>query len=370
MTAIDNGEVGAVIAWDMTRLTRNARDTLRIIDAGQRHNTVLAFHKGDSLDLSSPNGRMVAHILAAVARQEIEQKSDRQRRADLQAAQQGRRMGGRRPFGFEQDMTIRDVEASAVRQAYDDVLAGVPLAQIARDWNGAGLLTPLATRQGEPSRWTGDSVRPVLLNPRNAGLRGYGPKLENGSRKIEIMGPAQWPAIVSEETWRAVVGLLSDPDRFTGRGRVDRALLTGIALCGVCGATVNGARAHSKNKARIYRCSAAYGHTSRAAAPVEEWVEEVAIARLSRPDASELLRDDSRPDVAALRSEATALRARLDQLATDFADGDLTSSQLRTATSKLRARITAIEARMADAARVDVFGPWCRPETSGPPGGF
>jgi DNA invertase Pin-like site-specific DNA recombinase len=94
MTAIDNGEVGAVIAWDMTRLTRNARDTLRIIDAGQRHNTVLAFHKGDSLDLSSPNGRMVAHILAAVARQEIEQKSDRQRRANLQAAQQGRRMGG------------------------------------------------------------------------------------------------------------------------------------------------------------------------------------------------------------------------------------------------------------------------------------
>ena len=72
MTAIDNGEVGAVIAWDMARLTRNARDTLRIIDAGQRHNTVLAFHKGDSLDLSSPNGRMVAHILAAVARQEIE----------------------------------------------------------------------------------------------------------------------------------------------------------------------------------------------------------------------------------------------------------------------------------------------------------
>ena len=55
-------------------------------------------------------------------------------------------MGGRRPFGFEQDMTIRDVEASAVRQAYDDILAGVPLAHIARDWNDAGLLTPLTTR--------------------------------------------------------------------------------------------------------------------------------------------------------------------------------------------------------------------------------
>jgi hypothetical protein len=61
-----------------------------------------------------------------------------------------------------------------------------------------------------------------------------------------------------------------------------------------------------------------------------------------------------------LRSEATALRARLDQLATDFADGDLTSSQLRTATSKLRSRIATIEARMADAGRVDVFGPLVR----------
>jgi site-specific DNA recombinase len=168
-------------------------------------------------------------------------KSDRQRRANLQAAQQGRRMGGRRPFGFEQDMTIRENEATAIRQAFEDVLAGVSLSQVARDWNSAGLLTPLTTRQGEPSRWTGDTVRPVLLNPRSAGLRGYGPKLENGSRKIEVMGKAQWPPIVTEETWRAVVGLLSDPERFAGRGRGARALLTGIAVCGLCGATVNGA---------------------------------------------------------------------------------------------------------------------------------
>ena len=100
-------------------------------------------------------------------------------------------MGGRRPFGFEQDMTIRDVEASAVRQAYDDILAGVPLAQIARDWNDAGLLTPLTTRQGEPSRWTGDTVRPVLLNPRNAGLRATVPSWRTApARSRSWAGPS------------------------------------------------------------------------------------------------------------------------------------------------------------------------------------
>jgi hypothetical protein len=86
-------------------------------------------------------------------------------------------------------------------------------------------------------------------------------------------------------------------------------------------------------------------------------VSEVVVARLSRDDAAELLTDDKQPDIEALRSEAAALRARLDQLATDWADGAMTSSQLRTATSRLKSKLAAVEARMADAGRVDVLGP-------------
>ena len=39
LSAIETGEVGAVIAWDMTRLTRNRRDTVRVIEAGERAET-------------------------------------------------------------------------------------------------------------------------------------------------------------------------------------------------------------------------------------------------------------------------------------------------------------------------------------------
>lgn len=357
LTAIETGEVQAVISWDMTRLTRNRRDTVRVIETGQRHKTVLAFCRGSDLDLSTPSGRVMADILAAIARQEIEQKADRQRRANLQAAEQGRRVGGRRPFGYEPDgITIRQDEAEAVRRAFNDVLAGVPLARIAADWNERGLRTPQKKRNGQDSTWTAQTVRPVLMNPRYAGFRGYGPQPEHGRRKIEAVAPAQWPGIVSEERWRAVVGALSDPARYTSLGRGGRALLTGLARCGICGATVNVGGSRS-GKARLYRCSASWGHISRMAAPVDGWISEVAIARLSRPDAVELLRDDHRPDIEELRTEATALRARLDQLATSFADGDLTVSQLRTATGRLRSKIAAVEAKMADAGRADVLGP-------------
>jgi DNA invertase Pin-like site-specific DNA recombinase len=361
MSAVEKGEVQAVIAWDMTRLTRNLRDLVRIIEAGERHKTVLAFVRGDSHDLSTPNGRMIANILASVARQEIEQKADRQRAATRQAADQGRWIGGRRPFGYEKDgVTIRENEAAAIRQAYDAVLVGVPLAQIARDWNAAGLWTPQQARKEDrkdrPSQWVPSATRGVLMNPRYAGLRGHGSVPEHGRRKIEVAGPAKWPGIISEETWRAVVGLLSDPARFTAKNSGGRNLLTGIALCGVCGATVN-AGGSNRPGHRIYRCSATWGHVVRAALPVEKYVGEVVIARLSRPDAADLLRDDKRPDIDALRSEAMAMRARLDQLATDWADGAMTSSQLRTATSRLRSKLALTESRMADAGRVDVLGP-------------
>ena len=170
-------------------------------------------------------------------------------------------------------------------------------------------------------------MRGLLMSPRYAGLRGYASEPDHGRRAFDELWPAQWDGLVEEGTWRAVVALLSDPDRYRRRGA--RALLTGIAFCGVCGATVHAGGANTR-QSRIYRCSAGYnGHVSRSAVPVEDWVSEVAIARLSRPDAIELLHDDNRPDLEVLRREATVLRARLDEIAAEFADGVLTSSQLQ-----------------------------------------
>jgi len=39
LSAIESGEVSAVIAWDMTRLTRNRRDTVRVIKAARRRSS-------------------------------------------------------------------------------------------------------------------------------------------------------------------------------------------------------------------------------------------------------------------------------------------------------------------------------------------
>jgi DNA invertase Pin-like site-specific DNA recombinase len=352
LTAIDRGEADVIVAWSLDRLQRNRRDELKLYELCKARRATLSLINGPELDFTTATGEMVADQLGMVARFEVRMKSDRQVRQQEQAATNGQRVGGRRPFGYEQDgLTVRQYEARAVVGGYDSLLAGVPLAQIARDWNAAGHVTGQARwkgeHKGEPSPWRADSVRAVLLNPRYAGKRAH---------KGAVVADAVWPALVDEGTWRAAAALLSDPTRRSGPRGSARALLSSLALCGVCGAPVQSGGA-ARPGTRGYRCSGSTGHFARKAEPVEEFVSAVMIERLSRPDAAALLVDHKKPDVDALRTQAVAIRQRLDALANDFADGSLTASQLRTATSRARARLSDVESQMADAGRVDVLGP-------------
>lgn len=335
-----------VVAVDLDRLLRTPRDLITLIDLGIRVVTV-----DGEIDLTSADGEFRATMMAAVARFEVRRKSERQRRANEHRARRGLAYGGRRAFGYESDgMTLREPEAEALRWGYEQFLAGMPLAGIAREWNGRGYTTGQSRQErsghaGEPSPWKWDSVRSVLLNPRNAGIVRY-----NG----EVLDvPAQWPAVVPESTFRAAVAVLENPARRRAP-RGDRYLLSGLARCGVCGSPVHaGASARGK---RGYRCKGSTGHFSRLAEPIELYVEELVVARLSREDAVRLTQRHT-PDTDALHLEAVGLRERLDALAIDYADGKITRSMMATAAERMRNRLEVLEGKLADAGRVDVLGP-------------
>lgn len=58
-----------------------------------------------------------------------------------------------------------------------------------------------------------------------------------------------------------------------------------------------------------------------------------------------------------LRSQARALRARLDEIAAEFADGSIPASMVRTMTTRTTDRLAAVESLLADAGRVSVLAP-------------
>jgi site-specific DNA recombinase len=357
LDAIQTGRYRAVIGWDMTRLSRNARDRLRLIEACSKQGVTIALVRGADIDPSTPGGRLVAGILGEVAEHEIAQKSDRQRRASKQAADAGLPYGGgRRPFGFERDkLTVRQVEADALAQAYRQVLAGMALGAVARRLNEAGFTTTQTTREGQPSSWTADSLRAVLLNPRYCGVRARTVRPERGRPSWEVVGPAKWPAIVSPELFEAVKVILTDPGR-RNAPLSGQAMLTGLALCGIegCGATVHGGRTRAGDK--TYRCTRSMGHVGRSQAPVNRYVGLVVCERLSREDAVDLLVPDG-PDASALRVELAAARTRLAQAPKLWAEGVLSDLELRDTKATLGARIRELENKLADDGMADLLRP-------------
>lgn len=77
--------------------------------------------------------------------------------------------------------------------------------------------------------------------------------------------------------------------------------------------------------------------------------------RLSHPNAIELLIPEERDDLDALREQARALRARLDSLAVEFADGVLSAAQIRTITKRINGQLEEIESILRDSQRSHVF---------------
>lgn len=216
-----------------------------------------------------------------------------------------------------------------------------------REWQAAGL-HPAQSRTG---RWTRASIRTILLNPRIAGLSVY---------RGEIVGKGQWEALVAEETWRAVRAILEDPARTPPRGV--RTLLGGLARC-PCGNIVAGMPSHTGRY--IYRCAPATrneaftgGHVARQAVPVDEFIVKLVIARLSRPDAVDLLAaPGGGVDVAGLREEAAAIRATQEEMARDRVLGLVTRAQVIAANQVGEARLAQIAQELEEAARENVLAP-------------
>ncbi|MBL8926305.1 MAG: recombinase family protein [Pseudonocardia sp.] len=352
MADIEAGRAQVVVGWTIDRTLRSGRDRLRMLEVGKEHGITISLVRGSDMDLSTPAGRLAADILGAVALNEVETKADRQRAMHAQAARMGKRVGGRRPFGFEQDgVTVRAPEAAALTAAYHDYLAGTPLLAIARRWNEAGLLSGVPRADGEGmAEWNHSGVRSVLQNPRYMGMRRHRP--EGGEATLH---PAGWPALVPEHTWRAANALLdSAASEFKPRG--GRRLLTGVARCGVCGTPLNAAR----NKAgpgavAAYRCPNG-AHVVRRAELLDEQITRLVLARLAQPDVVAFLaaaEDDG--EHARLAAEAASLREQMDEIAHAVASGGLTVRQAQIANAGLASRLTAAESAMARAGRGSVL---------------
>lgn len=331
------GAASRVYVWAADRLHRRPVELEEYIDVVKSRGIKTYMVKGGEVDLVSAEGILRAGMLGQIARYESAHKSERIQRKQQEKALKGLWLGGTRPFGWQKgggDWQIDETEGEAVRKVCNGVVAGRSLGSMVEELNAAGITTSRA------KPWGYSQIRQMVMRPRNAGLADY---------QGEIVGESEFPAIVSEDVWRAACSVLSDPGRRRSQSNKAVHLLSGIAQCH-CGELVRTASIVGRNREayKVYRCPAkGRGHVGKRIEAVDAVVNKMMVAGLAYSK-SKPAQESSGVELGELRNEARALRQRLTEAASAHAAGAITIGQLVTITSQIEASLRIAEARMDD----------------------
>lgn len=227
------GSVDVVVFLKLDRLARSVVDFHTFAEEAAAHGAALVSVR-DGLDLTTPNGRFVASLLAAFAELEAETISDRTREGRRKAAALGRWTGGPSPMGFEpapnpdgpgKVLAVCEPEAAALREAADRLAAGDNVVAVTRWMNEESGIRPRRA-----AAWSVNSLRSALMN-------------EAASSRI-----------LSALQRRTVAEALRPAETRTYAGRKPARLLSRLLLCGSCGRRMKVA-ARSSGEV-VYRCLA------------------------------------------------------------------------------------------------------------------
>ncbi|MCF3118844.1 recombinase family protein [Streptomyces arenae] len=255
------GLIDGIIAYDLDRLARQPRDLERLIEIfDERPKAEFATVTND-VNLGTPDGRTMARIMVAFANKSSHDASRRLKRKHLELAQQGKDSGGPAPYGWRKDdRTKVDPDAArAIREAQQEILAGVRIGTIRTRWQEQRLGNPRAGTK----RMAHHHVEHILTNPRLVGYRTYHGEMLTGNDGEPIKG--EWETINTVAEWEAVCAAIAErKQQRPGKSLARKYLLSGIARCGLCKTKIRGQVNHrwkpgSKAAKFTYQCSVVNG---------------------------------------------------------------------------------------------------------------
>lgn len=349
LSSIGAGLIDVLVVWEPSRATRDRQVWAALAAVCEDHDVLIAAN-GQVYDLSDPDQAFQLDLFFSLGVRESGVTRKRILRSVRSQAAKGR-PHGKLPYGYRREydpesgvllrQVIREDQAKIVREIAKRVLAGDAVLSITSDLNARGVPAP----RGE--RWVSGPVKELIINPRYVGDRVH---------RGEVIGKANWPAILDRETHLAVVSKLMDAKRGGRRDSNVKYLLSGIVVCDVCGGEMLANRSRGYP---AYSCMGVartsqqgkglLGHVARKITRVDEDVQAVVVARLARPDLADLLstretRDEDQ--MQGLRDELASARAQLEEARDAAAARKLSVMSLASLETSLLPEIEDLEGRL------------------------
>lgn len=264
-------DASAIVVWKLDRLSRSLRDTLTMIEDLFQPRGIRLVSITESIDTSTPSGRMMLNMMASFAQLEREQDSDRVVMAHKHLARDCKYLGGHIPIGYVVDETrhfaLDPVAAPVIRRVFEMYLAHEGYSKILAFLN--------SELPGHPSRKTPfkkPDLKYLLHNEFYAGVYIRRMGMSKGSRVTSpelIRVPGGVPAIITSDEWR-LVEMIRDENKnnhTTALYRAQRVYpLAGLVYCAVCGKPMylnHGGKDRNGTVQRYYECRSGCVRPSR-----------------------------------------------------------------------------------------------------------
>ena len=211
MADIKRGHITGLIFSKLARLARNTKELLDFSDYFQEQKADL-ISISETIDTSTPAGRLFFTIIAAMATWEREEIGARQKESIIVRAKLGKTINGSAPYGYQwkdRKLVFNEDEAPIRRKAYEMFL------QYRRKGTVAKLLNAGGYRTRNKTLFSDTQITRILTCPSAKGLYYFNRIRKTGSwagteKPEEEWGKVECQPIVSEALWSQVNKIIEE----------------------------------------------------------------------------------------------------------------------------------------------------------------
>ncbi|AYM01496.1 recombinase family protein [Levilactobacillus brevis] len=256
-----------VVVWKNSRLARNVKLLLEIVDTLQTHN--IEFDSiSENIKIDTASGKFMLQMMASVSEFERNETAENVRLGMRKRAREGYK-NGNRVLGYDNVKTedgtkilaVNEDEASIIRFIFDSYIQQRGLRAIANELNHRGYRTK------RDNAFSTTAVHDILNNPLYVGKIQYAKyeqwelKRRKGRSEHPIVVEGKHEAIISQDVWERTQRRLKVQKRTPKWNHLGTNVLTGLLRCPECGGamiasnTTNTLKDGTKKRIRYYSCA-------------------------------------------------------------------------------------------------------------------